>query len=1194
LTPPIPIRRSVKGIGGLFRTQVYTTTIAWDIEDDDGASHRLELPKSFYIPSAPSRLLSPQHWAFTAKDHFPLPRGTKCTTYDSAIELKWNQRKYKRTLPLDIRGSNVGELTTAPRYSKFHAFCTEVGQEDYTNDDLEPIMANANVINDDSDDDSDTIDIDDEHAEDYFPSADVPIQTDFPIDGPSASNLPRVEPDEEDTIPQTDSADLLRYHHRTGHVSMVKLQEMARQGMIPKRLATCSVPICTACAYGKATKTPWRTKGKQNRTQTVTSPGQCVSIDQLVSPTPGYIAQLRGIPTRKRYQAATVFVDQYSGIGFVHVQKSTTAEETIEAKEKFEAWASSHGVSIKHYHAENGIFADNKFRAAVATSRQTLSFCGVNAHFQNGCAERRIRELQDSARTMLIHANRRWNTAIDSHLWPYALRYACDTYNHAPLKRNGHVTPVERFSGSKVAFNIRHAHTFGCPVYVLNNSVQAGKKIPKWSERARVGIFLGLSPQHARTVSLVLSLTSGLTSPQFHTKFDDGFQTMRRSFGEAPPESMWQFRAGFTKKQPSIDAATTQTSRNAPPNDDANRNVQFQLNPPPPEQREPEEPAINQRESDQREHPNDGRRRSSRESQPTERYLEYMEEQNPSFVAYEAVSYLELDPLGEAHPLLAFKASSDPDSIYWHQAMAAGDRPQFLKAAEKEVNDHTRNKLWEVVHKSKVPQGALIAPGVWAMKRKRRINTREVYKWKARLAFDGSKQTKDVNYWDTYAPVVSWPIVRFVLTLALTQKWSIKQIDYVLAYTQATAETDMYMKVPKGFRFDTDNPDDFVLKIKKNYYGQKQAGRVWNRHLTQRLLDAGFTQSEQDECLFYHGKAVYILYTDDSLLTGPDDAELTKIIAKMQKVGLDITYEDGVDDFLGVNIDIRDDGSIRLTQPHLIDSILEDLRLAGEGIATKKTPSAVTSILWRHLDSPRFDHHFHYRSVIGKLNYLEKSTCPDIAYATHQCARFSQDPRDPHAKAVKWIGRYLQATRHEGLTLRVDASKGFEVYADADFCGNFNKTEPATDPDTARSRTGYVVFYTGCPIYWKSVLQTEIALSTTEAEIISLSQALKTTIPLMEITKEMKRHGFSVLSTKPTVHCKLFEDNSGAIELATKRKVRPRTRYMNVKWFNFRHYYDRGEISILPCDTAYMTADFLTKPLDVISFERHRKTVNGW
>jgi hypothetical protein len=571
-----------------------------------------------------------------------------------------------------------------------------------------------------------------------------------------------------------------------------------------------------------------------------------------------------------------------------------------------------------------------------------------------------------------------------------------------------------------------------------------------------------------------------------------------------------------------------------------------------------------------------------------------MESRNPNFVAYEAVTYLQADPSGDFHPLEVYKASSDPDTIYWHEAMAASDKAQFLTAAEKEVKDHTENGLWEVVHRRKVPQGALIAPGVWAMKRKRRTTTREIYKWKARLAYDGSKQIKDINYWDTYAPVVSWPIVRYVLTLALTQEWKIKQIDYVLAYTQAPAETDMYMKPPKGFKFDADNPDDFVLKIKKNYYGQKQAGRVWNRHLTEKLKEAGFKQSEQDECLFYHGNAIYVLYTDDSLLTGPDEAELDGIIVKMQAVGLKMTYEDGVDDFLGVNIQHKEDGTIHLTQPHLIESILNDLRLAGTTIVSKRTPSAITKILWRHLDAEPFDQHFHYRSAIGKLNYLEKSTRPDIAYATHQCARFSQDPREPHAKAVKWIGRYLNATHDKGLILKPDVTKGFDVYADADFAGNFNKLDAPTDADTARSRTGYIIFYAGCPIFWQSKLQTEISLSTTEAEIISLSTALKTAIPLMEITKEMQKLGYTVLSTIPVVHCRLFEDNSGAIELATNHKIRPRTRYMNVKWFHFRHHYERGEISILPCTSANMTADILTKPLDVEAFERHRLSINGW
>jgi hypothetical protein len=109
----------------------------------------------------------------------------------------------------------------------------------------------------------------------------------------------------------------------------------------------------------------------------------------------------------------------------------------VRAKEEFERYAASHGVTVRHYHADNGRFADNKFRQAVASRGQTLSFCGVNAHFQNGIAERRIRELQEHARTMLIHANKRWPSAITTNLWPYAVRMANDILNATPNLKTG-------------------------------------------------------------------------------------------------------------------------------------------------------------------------------------------------------------------------------------------------------------------------------------------------------------------------------------------------------------------------------------------------------------------------------------------------------------------------------------------------------------------------------------------------------------------------------------------------------------------------------------------------------------------------------------------------------------------------------------------------------------------------------------
>ena len=83
---------------------------------------------------------------------------------------------------------------------------------------------------------------------------------------------------------------------------------------------------------------------------------------------------------------------------------------------------------------------------------------------------------------MLIHAAKQWPTVITTHPWPYALRYTNDMFNNTPKKKSNFKTPMELFSGSKVACNPKHVHTFGCLVYVLDNKMQQGRKIDKWSE----------------------------------------------------------------------------------------------------------------------------------------------------------------------------------------------------------------------------------------------------------------------------------------------------------------------------------------------------------------------------------------------------------------------------------------------------------------------------------------------------------------------------------------------------------------------------------------------------------------------------------------------------------------------------------------------------------------------------------------
>jgi hypothetical protein len=126
---------------------------------------------------------------------------------------------------------------------------------------------------------------------------------------------------------------------------------------------------------GAMTKQPWRTKAQQDNSKikSVTRPGDCLSIDQLESPTPGFVAQLKGALTKKQYQAAMILVDHGSRLSYIHLQQGLTSAETVKAKRAFEAYARSHGVSIKHYHADNGRFADNAFINSVARSGQTIS-----------------------------------------------------------------------------------------------------------------------------------------------------------------------------------------------------------------------------------------------------------------------------------------------------------------------------------------------------------------------------------------------------------------------------------------------------------------------------------------------------------------------------------------------------------------------------------------------------------------------------------------------------------------------------------------------------------------------------------------------------------------------------------------------------------------------------------------------------
>jgi len=188
--------------------------------------------------------------------------------------------------------------------------------------------------------------------------------------------------------------------------------------------------------------------------------------------------------------------------------------------------------------------------------------------------------------------------------------------------------------------------------------------------------------------------------------------------------------------------------------------------------------------------------------------------------------------------------------------------------------------------------------------------------------------------------------------------------------------------------------------------------------LKKNLLKLGFKPSEHDECVFYYGKTIFIVYTDDTILLGPDQQEIDTLVKRLGKT-FKIEDQGELSDYLGIKIERKPDGTLERTQPTLTHSILKDLKLDGEEIKGKQNEPNIKAVptntkvpLTDHKDSANQNHEeFDYRHVMGKLLYLEKSTRPDISCAVHQCARHCANPKIQHTAAVKRIGRYLLGTK---------------------------------------------------------------------------------------------------------------------------------------------------------------------------------------
>ena len=534
---------------------------------------------------------------------------------------------------------------------------------------------------------------------------------------------------------------------------------------------------------------------------------------------------------------------------------------------------------------------------------------------------------------------------------------------------------------------------------------------------------------------------------------------------------------------------------------------------------------------------------------------------------------------------LSMKANS-ADTPNWHQAMNGPLSEGYMEAMDKEISTLTEKNSWEIVDRK---PSMNVLPSTWAFKCKR-FPDGSVRKLKARFCVRGDKQKEGVDYFETYAPVVSWETIRMLLVLSIKLGLKTKQVDYTAAFVQSTIKEEVYVELPKGFP----QKGNKVLKLLRCLYGLKQAPRNWFLHLKEKLEACHLVQSKSDPCLFLGRDIICIVWVDDCIFFSPKEKYIDRLLHDLKhKCELDLNVEDDVAGFLGVHIARQEDGKIELTQKGLTERVIAALGL--ESTSNIAATPAETRALGADLEGAPCQETFSYPSVVGMLMYLANTTRPDIAFAVHQCARFTHNPKRSHEVAIKRIGRYLVGTKDKGMILKPDMDLNIECYVDADFAGLWG-SEPPESPNSVKSRSGWVIMVGGCPVTWSSKMQTEVALSTMQAEYVALSTAMRDLLPFKNLMMEIATCVGLSHPDLAKIRIKVYEDNSGALILANLEPGRQtsRSKHFAIKFHWFREKLKPNGIEIVKVETKNQIADILTKGLTKELFRGLRLLLLGW
>jgi hypothetical protein len=506
-----------------------------------------------------------------------------------------------------------------------------------------------------------------------------------------------------------------------------------------------------------------------------------------------------------------------------------------------------------------------------------------------------------------------------------------------------------------------------------------------------------------------------------------------------------------------------------------------------------------------------------------------------------------------------------PEPQTWQEMLKLPEahREGFTKAGYAEYNSLMEMNTFEKVHWEK------------AMKQDNHelLGTRWVFtykldsagyllRYKARLVIRGDMQ---MTWDDTYSATISSKAIRALIALATAFGYKTWQHDMITAYLNAGIDKDSYfIPIPQGIKGD---PDKW-LRLKKALYGLKQSPLLWQKEFTKTLLELGFEQVSEEVCLFKNKNGILLFFYVDDVVTlfRPEQKDLAKelwdkLIKKYPARAMgDLNW------FLGTRI-IRDNEASYLCQDSYIEQVAKRYNIDLSKLPP--TPCA-SNISFAKYDGQASKASIKlYQQKVGSVIYASIITRPDIAFVAAKLSEFMQNPSPEHMQAIDRVILYLYRTRFLAICYkRNDFEVVLQAASDASFADNIDR----------RSSGGFLFKLFGGPIDWSAKKQKTVSTSTTEAELLALSEAAKQLLWWLRFFEAVE---FDPEQGPITIDC----DNRQTVRAMVKNEaIQTRLRHIDIHNHWLREKVQNKEINVRWVDTNSMPADGLTKPL---SAEKH-------